>query len=226
MATMLRSGPKRGLHEPARYGLAVLRRISVAVAVVVLALGLPAAASANGDPASDYLLFQKLFLPFNAKVDQDAVKRLEKLLDAAEKQGFPIRIAVILARQDLGTAFSLLGKPQRYAEFLGLELSFTYRDRLLVVMENGFGYAVNGDPDPKASRVLEKIPPSGADVTGMVEAAMVAVRRLAAAEGREIKVSSGSATRDRLTIAAAATAGIALVAGLLLYRRQRKSPAT
>ena len=132
----------------------MIRRVAIGAAATALLL--PAAAQANGDPASDYLLVQKVFLPFNSKVDSDVATRLEKLLDAAAKAKFPIRVAVIGTPTDLGTAFSLFNKPQRYAEFLGLELSFLYRDRLLVVMPSGFGYAVNGDPDPKVSRVVSR----------------------------------------------------------------------
>ena len=87
------------------------------LAVAVVALGLPATARANGDPASDYLLVQKLFLPFTAKIDQTEVKRLEAVLTAADRANFPIRVAVILSPSDLGTAFSLYRKPQHYAEF-------------------------------------------------------------------------------------------------------------
>jgi hypothetical protein len=197
----------------------VTKRLSICFAT--LALLFPVAARANGDPASDYLLVEKLFLPFNAKVDNDAVARLQKLLDAAAEKKFPIRVAMILRRTDLGTAFSLLRKPQRYAEFLGLELSFVYPDRLLVVMANGFGYAVNGEPEPRISRVLKGIPPPGPDATKEVVAAIAAIHRIAAAEGRKIELTSDSTTRDRITIAAAATAGVALVAALLLYRRRR-----
>ena len=142
-----------------------------------------------------------------------------------KKAGFPIRVAVIRNPSDLGTAFSLYGKPQKYAAFLGLELSFVYRDRLLVVMPNGYGYALNANPDPKASAVLKKLPPPGRDATKEVEAAIVAVEKLAAAQGHPIvapKVGS-SANRDRLTIAAAVTAGIALLAGIVLYRRRGRA---
>jgi hypothetical protein len=199
----------------------VAKRLAIAAAAAVLLV--PAAAEANGDPASDYLLAQKLFLPFNGTIDGGAAVRLRKLLDRAAKEKFPIRVAVILTPSDLGTAFSLLGKPQKYAEFLGLELSFVYRDRLLIVMPTGYGYALNADPDPTASAVLKKLPPPGRDATKEVEAAIVAVRRLAAAEGRALAVptSGGSASRDRITIAAATTAGIALAAAVLLYRRRR-----
>ena len=142
-----------------------------------------------------------------------------------KKAGFPIRVAVIRNPSDLGTAFSLYGKPQKYAAFLGLELSFVYRDRLLVVMPNGYGYALNADPDPKASAVLKKLPPPGRDATKEVEAAIVAVEKLAAAQGHPVVAPKGgsSANRDRLTIAAAVTAGIALLAGIVLYRRRGRA---
>ena len=162
------------------------------------------------------------FGPFNAKIDAGAAKRLNDILASADKAGFKIKTAVILGPGDLGTAFSLIHKPQRYAEFLGLELSFVYRQRLLIVMPNGFGYSVKGNPDPKAARVLRSVPAPGADVTKEVGAATVAIRRLAGAEGHRLAISSGggSQARDRITIAAAATLAVALFAGFVLYRRR------
>jgi hypothetical protein len=185
----------------------------------------PQVAQANGDPASDYLLTQNLFLPFTTSIDRGDVTRLEGLLKNAKEQNFPIRVAVILSPSDLGTAFSLINKPQKYAEFLGLELAFVYRDRLLVVMPNGYGYAVNGKPDTKASAVLAKLPPPGRDATKEVSAAIPAVQALAAANGRHLVVpkSGSSETRDRITIAAATVAALALIAALVLYRRQRRT---
>lgn len=194
-----------------------------ALVIAVAALCLPNAASAHGDPASDFLLAQNAFLPFNAKVDAKAAKRLDDMLASADKAGFRIKTAVIVGPADLGTAFSLIHKPQRYAEFLGGELAPAYGHRLLVVMPNGFGYSVKGNPDPKAARLLKTIPPPGADVTKEVEAATLAVQRLAAAGGHRLVISSGGASqaRDRITIAAAATLAIAAFAGFVLYRRRR-----
>jgi hypothetical protein len=198
----------------------------VAICAVAAVLLVPAAAQANGDPASDYLLVEKVFFPFNAKVDDYAATRLKKLLDAADKAKFPIRVAVIGKPTDLGTAFSLFRKPQRYAEFLALELSFLYQGRLLVVMPSGLGYTVNADPDPRITRVLTSIPPPGPEATKEVETATVAVHRIAAAEDRKIEVPGASSARDRIVIAAAATAGVAFLAALLLYRRRRQAPET
>jgi hypothetical protein len=201
----------------------VKQRLAILV-LMTACLCAPAAARANGDPASDYLLAQNVFLPFTAKIDNNEVQRLNALLRESRAVGFPIRAAMILSPSDLGTAFSLFGKPQKYAAFLGLELSFVYRNRLLVVMPNGYGYTVKGDPDPKASAVLKKLPPPGRNATKEVQAAIVAVQRLAAAEGHRLVVPKGgsSASRDRLTIAAAVTAGIALIAAFVLYRRRER----
>ena len=204
-----------------------MARTRFALLVVAAAcLWAPSTGQANGDPASDYLLTQSVFLPFTTKIDQNEVTRLNALLRAADQKRYRIRVALILSRSDLGTAFSLFGKPGKYVQFLGLELSFVYRGRLLVVMPNGYGYAVNGVPDPKASALLKKLPAPGRSATMEVQAAIVAVQRLAAGEGQRLVVPKvgGSTGRDRLTIAAAATAGIALIAAIVLFRR-RKLPA-
>jgi hypothetical protein len=200
------------------------RRCAVFTAAAIC-LCVPALARANGDPASDYLLTQNAYLPYTTKLDGNAAKRLNTLLADAGKEGFRIRVAVILSPSDLGTAFSLFGKPQKYAQFLGLELAFVYRDRLLVVMPMGYGYAVKGDPRPQADVVLKKLSPPGRDPTKEVEGAILAVQRLASASGHKLvapKSSGGSAARDRLVIAAAATAAIAAIAGLVLYRRRKQ----
>jgi hypothetical protein len=198
------------------------RRIALVAALLLLVL--PAAvARANGDPASDYLLVQSVFLPFNAKIDRKASKELSDTIRAADEKGFKIKVAVIGSRYDLGTAFSLYNKAQKYAQFLGLELSFQYRDHLLVVMPNGFGYSVNGKPDPKGIAVLQNVPPPGKDTTKQVQAATAAIRKLAAASGKPLPASVGggsSNTRDRITLAAGLVALAALLAAIVFWRRR------
>ena len=196
----------------------------VAILAAVLLLSAPAAARANGDPASDYLLVQSVFLPFNAKVDPDVTARLSDAIRESDKAGFRIKVAVIGSRYDLGTAFSLFNKPQKYCEFLGLELSFQYRDRLIVVMPNGFGVSISGKPDARGVRALKGMAGPGSDVPKEVEAANAAVRKLAAAYGHVLTASGGggsSSARDRITIAAGATALVALLAAIVLFRRGR-----
>jgi hypothetical protein len=199
-----------------------LARRTALLAVLVL-VWTPAVARANGDPASDFLLVQSVFLPFNAKVDAKSTERLANTIREADKRNFRIKVAVIGTRYDLGTAFSLYNKAQRYAEFLGLELSFQYRDRLLVVMPNGYGYSINGKSDPAGIRAL-KGPPPGTDATKQVEAATTAIRRLAAAQGIVLPADASggdSQTRDRIVIAASAVALAALLAAIVFYRRER-----
>jgi hypothetical protein len=199
------------------------RRVAIVTALVLLAV--PAAARANGDPASDYLLVQSVFLPFNAKVDANASKTLVDTIRAADQKGFKIKVAAIGSRYDLGTAFSLYNKAQKYSEFLGLELSFQYRGRLLVVMPNGYGYSINGKPDAKGIAVVQKLPPPGKDATKQVEGATQAIRKLAAASGHQLPAggaSGSSKTRDRITIAAGAVALAAALAAIVFWRRERK----
>jgi hypothetical protein len=203
------------------------KRLLILAAVVCLCL--PGAARANGDPASDYLLVQSVFLPFNAKIDPNVLARLSDTVRAADKAGYKVKIALIGSRYDLGTAFSLYREPARYAEFLGLELSFQFRGHLLVVMPNGFGVSTVGKPDPRGTKALKGLAGPGKDATRQAEAATTAIRRLAAASGHVLTASgAGSAsspTRDRLTIAAAVTALVALLAAIVFIRRRPRASA-
>jgi hypothetical protein len=205
--------------------MSLARRIAAVAGVLLLAV--PAVARANGDPASDYLLVQSSFLPFNAKVDPQAGKELSDAIQAADQKGFKIKVAVISSRYDLGTAFSLYNKAQKYAQFLGLELSFQYRDRLLVVMPNGYGYSIGGKPDKNGIAVVQKLPPPGGDPTRQIEGATAAIRKLAAASGKPLPASGsgggGSKTRDRITLAAGLLALVAVLAAIVLWRRGRAS---
>jgi hypothetical protein len=198
-------------------------------AAIVVLLGLflfPALARANGDPASDFLLVQSIFLPFNAKVDPAAQAKLADTVRAANQSKFPIKVAVIGSRYDLGTAFSLYNNAQRYARFLGLELSFQYRNRLLVVMPNGFGVSIAGRPDPGGIRVVKNLPGPGKDATKQVEAATATIRKLAASAGHPLPATSSgggsSKTYDRIKIAAGAVALTAVLAAIVFWRRDRR----
>ena len=70
--------------------------------------------------------------------------------------GFPIRVAIIASRSDLGAITGLWLKPRAYARFLGLELSLAYTGRLLVVMPNGFGFNWPGHAATAAYRTLSR----------------------------------------------------------------------
>lgn len=193
-----------------------------AIVLLLVLLWLPVTASAHrGDLASEILARHSLFRLH--LIETGALERLGAVLDTAKGSGFTVKVALIAAPADLVTSREFYGKPQRYAEHLGLELSAEYRDAVFVVMPSGFGWAVDGKPDPRLARVLAGLSPPGHDPTKQAEVATAALRTLAAAAGHPIAEAGGSQTRDRLTIAAAATAGIALFAGIVLYRRRRRT---
>jgi hypothetical protein len=156
------------------------------ITVIVAACGLIGAspAFADGDPASDILVTQTLFMPWDASIQAQAQAQLAATITAANKAGFPIRVALIASTTDLGTETALWKQLHNYAYFLGTELSDLYSGQLLVVMPNGFGLY---GPDAGAHTVSGKEAAVTAPTPGtgdhMAEAATLAVQRLAAAAG-------------------------------------------
>jgi len=112
-----------------------------ATAVLAIGMGVPARAMADGDPASDVLASQPLFLPADGAFSVARAEQLRGLLASAQRRGFAIRVAVIATQADLGSVTELWRQPQNYADFLGQELAQVYRGMLLVVMPNGLGVA-------------------------------------------------------------------------------------
>ena len=104
-------------------------------------------ARADGDPASDYLLQQQVFVSSNARVSARG-RELLAVLTALRRAGYPVRVAIIQSRYDLGAVTALDKKPRLYARFLSQELRFVYAKRLLVVMPNGYGIADGGKASP------------------------------------------------------------------------------
>ena len=201
------------------------------VAAALAAGGVAASARADGDPASDYLLVQKVFLPFDAKFPPKQQAKLVALVAAANRSGFTIRIALISSDYDMGAITSLWRKPRTYARFLGEELSYLYKQRLLIVMPNGFGFNWLKHPSAAEYAVLEKIPiePGSA---GLLDAAQTAVQRLAAAAGVTIAAPTPVTTpsqrnaQDRVVIIVAALAlfAAAILLRFVLRRRRRTTP--
>jgi hypothetical protein len=196
-------------------------RLRALAAVAAAASVAVPAASADGDPASDYLITRQTFLPFNAKIPEEQVEALNGIVADANEKGYKIRVAIISKPFDLGAVPSLYGKPTTYARFLGQELAFVYKNRLLIVMPNGYGVARSGKSLPDAQRVVDALPPPGDGGPALAAAATGAVRRLAADAGvsAEVPKSSDSTTRDRLVIAGGAIALVLLVLAAIGARR-------
>ena len=96
----------------------MLRSLRVLI-VCALALGATGAlARADGDPASDVLLGQSVFYPYQPAVSASLQKQLDAETAAAQKAKFPIKVALIGSPVDLGVIPDLFGQPQKYANFL------------------------------------------------------------------------------------------------------------
>jgi hypothetical protein len=154
--------------------------------MTILALGsgpLADPARADGDPASDVLVSQPLFLPQDAGVPASQQAQLGALLTAARRSGYQLRVALIASRTDLGSVTELWRQPQNYARFLGQELSLIYHGPLLVVMPNGHGlYRPHGPLDGEHT-ALAAIPAPGSNLG---TATLTAIQRLAAAAGHNL----------------------------------------
>jgi hypothetical protein len=160
------------------------------LAILALAAGWAAGpARADGDPASDVLATQQLFLPQNAALPTTEQIQLATLLQSAARTGYPVRVALIASPTDLGSITALWRQPQNYAEFLGQELTLAYRGPLLVVMPNGFGLYRFARPLAAERSTLAGINPS----VGLGAAALTAVQHLAAAAGHPLPLASVSA---------------------------------
>jgi hypothetical protein len=152
------------------------RLFCAALATLALVLSSPPPVHADGDPASDVLASQALFLPQDATVSAASAARLTTILGEAGSRGLHIRVAVVATRTDLGSVTSLYGRPQLYARFLAAELALVLRrPAILVVMPQGVGVA---GPLPAA-----QMPGTGSDLAAT---AATAVLRLAAASGRPV----------------------------------------
>jgi hypothetical protein len=204
----------------------VRRRACRILATGLLAMGLlPAIAGADGDPASDVLLGQNAFYPYQPPVSASLQKTLDQQTAAAAKAKFPIKIALIASPVDLGIVPSLFGKPQQYAQFLDQEISFRAKQPLLVVMPAGFGS--EGLPAQATAAISSLKKPAGGKSDDLAQAAIAAVPKLASAAGHPLKGAAGSGGGGSstavilvlLVVAAVATV-VALIAG-----RQRQAPA-
>jgi hypothetical protein len=152
------------------------RRRQAALVLVAFCVVVPSAA-ANGDPASDVLPTQNIYLPYEAP-SAAAAKTLKRAVEAAYARHFRVKVAVIANQIDLGDVPSLWGKPNQYARFLGTELDPFYVGPLLIVMPAGFGVYDGGRSVAAEERILGSIAVKGADSDSLTSTAADVVTRL------------------------------------------------
>jgi hypothetical protein len=193
-------------------------------AVLAAALAVAGSARADGDPASDYLLGQQVFFSLDGKVPSAKQHELSALVAAANEAGYKIRVAVIWSPYDLGSVTALWRKPQTYSRFLGEELQFVYKQRLLIVMPNGFGISWKGHDTSASARMLAQLPIAQTP-SGLVDAAGVAVRRLASSAGVHVRAPEAPPKKSHRTTTIILIA-VALLAVLVLLRLALRRPKT
>jgi hypothetical protein len=153
---------------------------TLACAAVALAAGVVPPALGDGDPASDVLASQPLFAPADGGFARRDLERLTGLVAEAQRQGVPIRVALIAGPADLGSVGELWRRPRSYARFLGLELSQVYRGTVVVVMPGGVGVFAPQQPGVDQTAVVRR--------TSLIGQAIVTVQALAALSGRHLRV--------------------------------------
>ena len=174
-----------------------MRLRSLVIACVAASLGVAAPAWGHGDPSGHYLETDLLYPSFAQRPSQALELQLLGLLQAAQRDGYPIKVALVGGEDDVTDTPGMLRRPQRYAEQLvaGLEAVQPVTAPLLVVTPHGVGVAGramnrtvyapvtrSGAPallGPVAGRRPE-------DGDALAETAMVAVRRIARLGGHAL----------------------------------------
>lgn len=198
--------------SPARLG-------SVAIATLAAALCLSGAAQADADPASDTLYVRDVFLPLSARVSPQLARRLLDVTRAARTAGKPIKVALIASARDLGGVPSIFGKPTYYARFLGAELQFLYKGKLLIVMPQGAGLSEGGRLVAE-SAVVHAVIGTGAD--GLARTAIKLVQELALGKspgGQDAGSGHSRAIWPWVAIAIGAACAL-LTLGIVVVRRR------
>jgi hypothetical protein len=210
--------------------------ITAILCSLALCLGgaLAPAAVADGDPASDILLYQDAYLPYGQVVPAQLEANLQQVVTDARGAGFPVKVAVIASENDLGAVPSMFGQPKQYARFLGKELAagptsyrvhaagalqrgraaakVAARSALIVIMPNGYGVA--GTAAPSAQSAVERSALNLKDGISLGQAAVDGVVKLAAAAGHQV-----TAPPNPLADTAAAQTGAAPLPGAPARRR-------
>ena len=196
----------------------MLRRLALVAALALLVVPL---ARADADPASDILYTQRIYLPFfGQKVSPKNATTLKQTVDKAWSKGYKIKVALIATRNDLGGIFQLWQKPQTYADFLGRELVFLYKGKLITVMPDGIGvyqYKTNVSGEKQIVGKI-KVDPSA---DGIANAATLAVAKLAGFKPPPLPKVSGGGSGGGGTpvweLVVIVVGGLALLAAMLYF---------
>lgn len=173
-----------------------MRRAAAVITLLAALLAPATGARANGDPASDTLLYADAHYPYKPNlVSKPLQKALDGMLRQAKGRGYPLKVAIIAAPADLGAVPQLFNDPQKYADLLTREISYNAKPRVLVVLPAGLGGNNLGDAAGPALR--DVLPPDGADGDALTRTAMQAVAALTKANGTPVAVPRVEAAPKR-----------------------------
>jgi hypothetical protein len=205
------------LISPARQKRALLVLLLLILAGSVHA----AAAAADADPASDVLLVQNAFFPYQPSVPPPLTKAVDQALTEIHATGLQLKVAIIGSPVDLGGIPELFGQVARYGKFLETEISYRGPQPLLVVMPDGLSLHAAG---PRSAMKGIAIP-AHEQSAGLARTALLAIERIAAARGQPIVAPSlGPRTGGGVTgplVVAIAVILLLVAAGPLVWRRAR-----
>ena len=213
-------------------------RSPVLGALCLLAL-LPAGAPAHEDvgasaPAPDNLAAGPVSFPYSP-VSIGVAHRLDRVVEAADRRAFHVKIALIAQREDLGDLVDFFGRPEEYAAYLARQLpgytdASNGRSPLIVVMPSGLGFDHWPPAGRRAVRGLQLS--VDADQDAVAVAAAQAVQRTMTAIGRPVapEFRDRFGAGPRVPAAAAWTAALIMVLGAAgvgaALRRRRRVAAT
>jgi hypothetical protein len=210
------------------------RLLAVALATVLAA---PSSTLAHGDPTAHYLETDALLTSYAAPPDVPVELQLRGVLDAAAARGYPIKVVLFANENDTGGEPEPLEDTQGYATTVSRQLSEVRPLRAPVLIVTPDRYGLGGGP-PRG----EQLPlPDGANGNALARAAMVAVRRLAAAAGHALPERippaennprgiladqrSGDTGGPWLIAAVVAASALLVVVLFVLYRHTLREPA-
>lgn len=174
----------------------------------------------RGDPASDVLLAQNAFYPFQPPVAPALETALNEALNRSAQAGLSLKVAIIGSREDLGLDPRFFGYPQAYARYLDREISFNQVQPLLVVMAAGYGTIAAGPASALAAVPIDTRHAS----SGLTRSAIFAVMALNRARGhpifmRSIPSAAKAGGGPPVTLLFALPLVLLILAGALALRR-------